>query len=97
MITKDLKVKLIEVNAKIGIRYVLEYQAKLFRGMMNLVVDKYYPPLNKQIMPGNFFEIPKLDELLRHRVGRGTFKSKSQKKNRLIKYKTLKHTKTLKH
>lgn len=71
MITDDLTVKLIEVNAKIGIRYNIGYQTKLFQGILKLVVDEYFPPNNKQIMPGNFFLIPKLDVLLTH-MGRKT-------------------------
>jgi hypothetical protein len=74
MITDDLTVKLIEVNGKIGIKYHLAYQTKLFQGILKLVVDEYFPPLNTQIMPGNFFLIPKLDVLLTHMGRKNTLK-----------------------
>lgn len=82
MITDDLTVKLIEVNAKIGIKYHLAYQTKLFRGIMNLIVDEYFPPKNKQIMPGNFFLIPKLDVLLTHTGHKTTLKKTNKTKGR---------------
>jgi hypothetical protein len=61
MLTDDLTVKLIEVNDRIGISADSYFKTKLFRGIMSLVVDKYFPPKNEQLLPGNFFVIHHLN------------------------------------
>jgi len=60
MLTRDFTVKLIEVNDRIGLSANSYFKTKLFRGIMGLVVDNYFPPKNNQILPGNFFVIQKL-------------------------------------
>ncbi len=58
MITNDYKVKLIEVNDRIGLSGTPEYKAETFAGIMKLVVDEYYPPQNTQPELSNkFFKI----------------------------------------
>ena len=91
MLTQDFTVKLIEVNDRIGISANSNFKTKLFRGIMSLVVDNYFPPKNNQILPGNFFVIQKLKT---HAKNNKTKKqiSKIINKGSTTKKKTLKHS-----
>lgn len=48
MITRDYKVKLIEVNDRIGMSGNPAYKEMTFAGIMKLVVDTYFKPANSQ-------------------------------------------------
>ena len=59
MITEDLKVKLIEVNSRIGIltfdnKLLTEY---LMEGVLETIVDPLFPPKNKQPKKNYFIEV----------------------------------------
>ena len=75
MITDDLTVKLIEVNDRIGISADSYFKTKLFRGIMSLVVDEYFPPKNKQTLPGNFYVVYNLNTKQTGHSTRNTIKS----------------------
>jgi len=66
IILPDYSIKLIELNSKIGIIYNPFEKAnthlKLFNGIMSLVVDKVFPPLQKDLKhikttPNHFIEV----------------------------------------
>jgi len=48
LITQDYQVKLIEVNDRIGMSGTPAYKKMTFAGIMKLVVDDYFPPVNPQ-------------------------------------------------
>lgn len=81
MFTDKLDVKLIEVNDRIGLSAGDYFKPKLFRAILNLTVDEYFPPLNKQVMPGNFFKISKLTPGKKSTQKRILSKGKKSKKS----------------
>lgn len=89
MLTKDFTVKLIEVNDRIGISANNYFKTKLFRGIMGLVVDNYFPPKNDQILPGNFFIINPLKKTY---YKHSKTKKKNQRNSYNFKLNTVKHS-----
>ena len=61
MITQDYELKVLEVNAGLGLSdNMTENKAELFKGMLELVMDSYFPPVNKyliQTVKSKFTEI----------------------------------------
>lgn len=90
LITNDYQVKLIEVNEKIDISAADDLKQKYFNGILNLVVDEYFPPLNKQVIQGNFYKIHKLAKP--HVISNGRIR-RTQKKTGIKHWITFKKSK----
>ncbi len=56
MITEDYQLKLLETNSSLGLGYnMTDNKAELFKGIIELIVDKYFPPFVKQLSVANAF------------------------------------------
>jgi hypothetical protein len=62
LITDDMQVKLVGATDKVGFNIGNNYfKARMFKSILKLIVDDYYPPENLQIRHGQFYPIPRIN------------------------------------
>lgn len=96
LITDDMQVKLVGATDKVGFNIGNNYfKARMFKSILKLIVDDYYPPENLQIRHGQFYPIPRINsktgEISNIRSSRKAYwnRTKKHKKQQNMKHGTL--------